>query len=268
MKKMSYAEAIREGMSIRMREDPSVLLFGEDVGAFGGCFGVTAGMFDEFGDKRVRDTPISEGAIIGAAVGSAATGLRPIAELMFCDFLTVGMDQLVNQAAKMRYMFGGKVHMPLVVRAPFGAGKVCRPDAQANRSQGRADAEHAKQKRHRAGGCNHGGFGVGKAVLRENIRLGYGKGVDAQSAADRSISVQPRQTAQARCRRLMARPPILVFSRKFHSYTVSISKTGAFVNNSEKKEQPRRFSAELFSLQVRRCHADACGRTQSGRGCR
>lgn len=122
MKKMSYAEAIREGMSIRMREDPNVLLFGEDVGAFGGCFGVTAGMFDEFGNKRVRDTPISEGAIIGAAVGSAATGLRPIAELMFCDFLTVGMDQLVNQAAKMRYMFGGKISMPMVVRLPGGAG--------------------------------------------------------------------------------------------------------------------------------------------------
>ena len=122
MKKMSYAEAIREGMSIRMREDPNVLLFGEDVGAFGGCFGVTAGMFDEFGDKRVRDTPISEGAIIGAAVGSAATGLRPIAELMFCDFLTVGMDQLVNQAAKMRDMFGGKISMPMVVRLPGGAG--------------------------------------------------------------------------------------------------------------------------------------------------
>ena len=122
MKKMSYAEAIREGMSIRMREDPNVLLFGEDVGAFGGCFGVTAGMFNEFGDKRVRDTPISEGAIIGAAVGSAATGLRPIAELMFCDFLTVGMDQLVNQAAKMRYMFGGKISVPMVVRLPGGAG--------------------------------------------------------------------------------------------------------------------------------------------------
>ena len=122
MKKMSYAEAIREGMSIRMREDPNVLLFGEDVGAFGGCFGVSAGMLDEFGEKRVRDTPISEGAIIGAAVGSAATGLRPIAELMFCDFLTVGMDQLVNQAAKMRYMFGGKISMPLVVRLPAGAG--------------------------------------------------------------------------------------------------------------------------------------------------
>ena len=122
MKKMSYAEAIREGMSIRMREDPNVLLFGEDVGAFGGCFGVTAGMFNEFCDNRVRDTPISEGAIIGAAVGSAATGLRPIAELMFCDFLTVGMDQLVNQAAKMRYMFGGKISMPMVVRLPGGAG--------------------------------------------------------------------------------------------------------------------------------------------------
>ena len=122
MKKMSYAEAIREGMSIRMREDPNVLLFGEDVGAFGGCFGVTAGMFNEFGDKRVRDTPISEGAIIGAAVGSAATGLRPIAELMFCDFLTVGMDQLVNQAARMRYMVGGKISMPMVVRLPGGAG--------------------------------------------------------------------------------------------------------------------------------------------------
>ncbi len=122
MKKMSYAEAIREGMSIRMREDPNVLLFGEDVGAFGGCFGVSAGMLDEFGEKRVRDTPISEGAIIGAAVGSAATGLRPIAELMFCDFLTVGMDQLVNQEAKMRYMFGGKISMPMVVRLPAGAG--------------------------------------------------------------------------------------------------------------------------------------------------
>ena len=122
MKMMTYAEGIREGMSIRMREDPNVILFGEDVGAFGGCFGVSMGMIDEFGPERVRDTPISEGAIIGCAVGAAATGLRPIAELMFCDFLTVGMDQLVNQAAKMRYMFGGKISMPMVVRLPAGAG--------------------------------------------------------------------------------------------------------------------------------------------------
>ena len=122
MTMMTYAEGIREGMSIRMRENPNVVLFGEDVGAFGGCFGVSAGMLAEFGPERVRDTPISEGAIIGCAVGSAATGLRPIAELMFCDFLTVGMDQLVNQAAKMRYMFGGKISMPMVVRLPAGAG--------------------------------------------------------------------------------------------------------------------------------------------------
>ena len=122
MTMMTYAEGIREGMSIRMRENPNVVLFGEDVGAFGGCFGVSAGMLAEFGPERVRDTPISEGAIIGCAVCAAATGLRPIAELMFCDFLTVGMDQLVNQAAKMRYMFGGKISMPMVVRLPAGAG--------------------------------------------------------------------------------------------------------------------------------------------------
>lgn len=122
MRKMTYSEGIREGMSVRMRENPDVFLFGEDVGKFGGCFGVSAGMYDEFGEMRVRDTPISEGAIIGGAVGSAACGLRPIAELMFVDFVTVGMDQLVNQAAKMRYMFGGKIKLPMVVRLPGGGG--------------------------------------------------------------------------------------------------------------------------------------------------
>lgn len=122
MRKMTYGEAIREGMRIKMQEDPNVYILGEDVGAFGGCFGVTTGLYDEFGPERVRDTPISEGVIIGCAVGSAATGLRPIAELMFIDFLTVGMDQLVNQAAKMRYMFGGKISVPMVVRLPGGAG--------------------------------------------------------------------------------------------------------------------------------------------------
>lgn len=122
MRKMTYAEGIREGMKIRMMEDDSVLIFGEDVGQFGGCFGVTAGMFEQFSGERVRDTPISEGAIIGSAVGAAATGLKPIAELMFTDFSTVGMDQLVNQAAKMRYMFGGKISLPMVVRLPSGAG--------------------------------------------------------------------------------------------------------------------------------------------------
>ena len=122
MRKMTYAEAIRDAMRVKMKEDPNVLIFGEDVGKFGGCFGVTGTLWNEFGDDRVRDTPISEGAIIGCAVGAAATGLRPIAELMFIDFVTVGMDQLVNQAAKMRYMFGGKITVPMVVRLPAGAG--------------------------------------------------------------------------------------------------------------------------------------------------
>jgi len=119
---MTYGEAIREGLRIKMKEDDSVFIFGEDVGQFGGCFGVTAGLLDEFGERRVRDTPISEGVIVGCAVGASATGLKPVAELMFIDFLTVGMDQLVNQAAKMRFMFGGKITLPMVVRLPAGAG--------------------------------------------------------------------------------------------------------------------------------------------------
>lgn len=122
MKKMTYAEGIREAMRFKMKEDPNVILFGEDVGKFGGCFGVSGDLWQEFGDDRVRDTPISEGVIVGAAVGSAACGIKPIAELMFIDFLTVGMDQLVNQAAKMRYMFGGKINLPMVLRVPAGAG--------------------------------------------------------------------------------------------------------------------------------------------------
>ncbi|WP_372996164.1 alpha-ketoacid dehydrogenase subunit beta [Lutispora sp.] len=122
MRKMTYSEAIREGMRRRMKEDPNIIILGEDVGEFGGCFGVTGDLIKTFGPERVRDTPISEGAIVGCAVGAAATGLRPIAELMFNDFMTVGMDQLVNQAAKMRYMFGGKITLPMVVRMPTGAG--------------------------------------------------------------------------------------------------------------------------------------------------
>ena len=122
MTEMLYSEAIREAMSTRMREDKRVILFGEDVGPFGGGFGLTGGMCAEFGEDRVRDTPISEGQIVGAAVGAAATGLRPIAELMFNDFMTLSMDQLANQAAKMRYMLGGNISLPMVVRLPAGGG--------------------------------------------------------------------------------------------------------------------------------------------------
>ncbi|SMD12155.1 alpha-ketoacid dehydrogenase subunit beta [Sporomusa malonica] len=121
MKEMTYAEAIRDGMRVEMQRDPNVFIWGEDVAKFGGCFGVTGNLFTEF-PGRVLDTPISETAIVGAAVGAAAAGLRPIAEIMFIDFMGVCMDELFNQAAKMHYMFGGKARIPMVLRTPCGAG--------------------------------------------------------------------------------------------------------------------------------------------------
>jgi len=123
MKQMTYAEAVRDGMRVEMHRDPNVYLAGEDVAQFGGCFGVTAGLYDEFGPKRVMNTPISEAAIVGHGVGAAAAGLRPIVEIMFVDFMGCCMDELFNQAAKMRYMFGGKAKVPMVVRTPCGAGQ-------------------------------------------------------------------------------------------------------------------------------------------------
>ena len=123
MPTMNFAEAIRDALRIEMERDPDVYIIGEDVGTFGNVFGVTKGLIDEFGDKRVRDTPITESAIVGAAVGSAACGLRPVAEIMYIDFIGVALDQLYNQAAKMRYMFGGKITIPMVLRSACGAGR-------------------------------------------------------------------------------------------------------------------------------------------------
>lgn len=122
MSEITYAQAIKDAMSEEMRRDENVFLMGEDVGLYGGAFGVSVGMFQEFGEERVRDTPISEAVIAGAAAGAAVTGMRPIAEIMFSDFTTISMDQLVNQAAKMRYMFGGKAKVPMVLRTPGGSG--------------------------------------------------------------------------------------------------------------------------------------------------
>lgn len=121
MRIISYSEAIREALAEEMSRDPNVFILGEDVGAFGGVFGVTQGLFAEFGPERVRDTPISEAAIVGAALGAALVGMRPVAEIMFGDFVTVAMDQLVNQAAKARYMSGGKASVSLTIRVATGA---------------------------------------------------------------------------------------------------------------------------------------------------
>ena len=119
---LAYVDAIREAMSQLMREDPDVFLAGEDIALYGGVFGTSRGMLDEFGDRRVIDTPISESGIVGMGLGAAATGLRPIIEVMFMDFMTVCMDEIVNQAAKMKYMFGGKARLPLTIRTMAGGG--------------------------------------------------------------------------------------------------------------------------------------------------
>jgi len=120
-RKITFSEALREAIAEEMGRDASVFLMGEDVGAFGGVFGVSAGLYDEFGEDRVRDTPISEQAIVGAGLGAALVGMRPIVEIMFADFTTVAMDQIVNQAAKARYMSGGKARVPLTMRVVNGA---------------------------------------------------------------------------------------------------------------------------------------------------
>lgn len=131
-REITMSEAINEALCEEMRRDANVVLWGEDVGAFGGVFKVTKGILEEFGPARVFDTPISEAGIVGLAVGAAMTGLRPVVEIMFGDFLTLAMDQLVNQAAKIHYMSGGSFKAPMVVRTTLGAGR--RAAAQHSQS--------------------------------------------------------------------------------------------------------------------------------------
>jgi pyruvate/2-oxoglutarate/acetoin dehydrogenase E1 component len=119
---LSYREAVRDAMSQAMRRDDDVFIMGEDIAEMGGSMGVTQGMLEEFGPDRVRNTPISEMAIVGAGVGAAIAGMRPIVEVMYQDFLTLAMEQLVSQAAKHRYMSGGQIKVPLTVRTQGGAG--------------------------------------------------------------------------------------------------------------------------------------------------
>ena len=123
MRKITYAEAINETLKEIMRKDERIFIMGEDIGRYGGVFQVTKGLMDEFSEERVIDTPISEGGFVGAGIGAALTGMRPIVEIMFIDFATLAMDQIVNQAAKIHYMFGGKAKVPLVFRTAIGAGR-------------------------------------------------------------------------------------------------------------------------------------------------
>jgi acetoin:2,6-dichlorophenolindophenol oxidoreductase subunit beta len=122
MPEMTYREAVRDALSRAMRDDPDVFVMGEDIAEMGGSMGVTQGMLDEFGPERVRNTPISEMAIVGAGIGAAMQGMRPVVEIMYQDFLTLSMEQLVNQAAKHRTMSGGQLKVPVTIRTQGGAG--------------------------------------------------------------------------------------------------------------------------------------------------
>ncbi len=123
MRKITYREAVREALREEMTRDARVFLLGEDIAEFGGSYKVTEGLLAEFGHERVRNTPISEAAIVGAALGAALMGMRPVAEIMYIDFSGIAMDQIVNQVAKVKYMFGGKARVPLVIRTQGGGGR-------------------------------------------------------------------------------------------------------------------------------------------------
>ncbi|MCE5219611.1 alpha-ketoacid dehydrogenase subunit beta [bacterium] len=123
MAELFYSHAIRQALEEEMARDERVILMGEDIAGYGGAFKLTAGMADKYGADRVRNTPISEGGFVGVAVGAALTGLRPVVEIMFMDFLTLAMDQLANHAAKLRYQFGEQARVPMVLRTPAGAGR-------------------------------------------------------------------------------------------------------------------------------------------------
>ncbi|MDW3214706.1 MAG: alpha-ketoacid dehydrogenase subunit beta [Ilumatobacteraceae bacterium] len=143
MRELTFTQAINEALVEEMERDSSVFVMGEDVAAFGGVFGVTKGLHETFGDRRVFDTPLSETLIVGAAVGAAITGLRPVAELQYSDFLGIAMDEMYNKAAKWKFMHGGRLNVPMVVRAPEGA-------------KGGAGAEHSQSP----GGLFQSAFGM------------------------------------------------------------------------------------------------------------
>lgn len=122
MREITYLEAVREAMTQEMERDEKVFMIGEDIGQYGGAFGASFGMLEQFGPDRILDTPITELGLTGAATGAALIGMRPIAEIMFMDFMTLASEQLVNQAAKLRFMFGGNASVPMVLRTPAGSG--------------------------------------------------------------------------------------------------------------------------------------------------
>ena len=164
MTQTTYRDALLQALLDAMDADETVILMGEEVGLYGGAYGVTKGMLDRFGANRVIDTPISEPAIVGAAIGAAMTGLRPVAEIMYVDFAGMVMDQLANQAAKSRYMFGGQIGVPMVLRTQGGTGS---GTIQTNR--GRLTAATGAYTAQYALGAPASGDEIGRASCRERV---------------------------------------------------------------------------------------------------
>jgi len=188
MPELSYREAVRDALSTAMREDDDVFVMGEDIAEMGGSMGVTHGMLEEFGKERVRNTPISEMALAGAAIGAALQGMRPIAEIMYEDFMTLAAEQVVNQAAKLRYTSGGQLTVPVVFRTQGGAG--WSPGAQhawghpRHAQLGRVAAVTCGRsamaaRRHPTGKhCRHAVGAVGNVATRGAALAGVGAGHD------------------------------------------------------------------------------------------
>lgn len=162
---LTYREALRRALREEMRRDENVYMMGEDIAIYGGAFGVSLGLLEEFGQERIKDTPLSESVIVGAALGSALTGMRPVAEIMFMDFITIGMDQLINQAAKIHYMYGGKARVPMVLRTPAGSGT----GAAAQHSQSLESLLcHIPGLKVVMPSCSYDALGLLKSSIRDN----------------------------------------------------------------------------------------------------
>jgi pyruvate dehydrogenase E1 component beta subunit len=214
MAQMTYRDALKKALHDAMSEDEDVFVIGEEVGRYGGAYGVTKGLIDEFGPERLRDTPISEPAIIGTAVGAAMAGMRPVAELMYVDFIGMTMDQLCNQAAKIRYMFGGQIGVPMVLRTQGGTGR----SAGAQHSQSlEAYVMHTPGLRLVMPGTVYDAYHLLRQALRQPDPVVFieHKALYAMSE-EVDLDVPPPDWGRAVVRRTGADLVIVTYSRQIH----------------------------------------------------
>ena len=198
----TYVQALTEALDIAMGKDASVFLLGEDIGKMGGDFGVTRGLFDKYGAERVRDTPLSEAAIVGACVGAAMVGMRPVAEIMFADFLGECYDQLVNNAAKMHYMFDGQFKASIVVRTAcgggFGGGPHHSQSVEAGFSTYRAWSSLPRPPRQTPRVCSSAPLKMITRCYSSNTRRSIASRAMCQRATTPRLSARPPLPARAR----------------------------------------------------------------------